>query len=158
MQPLASSYLSQKQSSTPAAVVYSEKALQQDLERLRSLWEQFQSSRHRDSVYLYLTGVFDLVRWWVAEGRAVGRARRALRWQPREGGMFLEPFSVIIFCTSSGKGANKKARSKWSRVLRFAAEYKNDREPLDAFIKRKGGINGCAALYTRRLGRRAKTH
>ena len=147
----------QTQSSGTANVPYSDQAIQKDLERLRELWAEFQSSRKRDAVFGYLTGVFDLVRWWAAEGRAVGRARRALRWQPREGGMFLEPFSVIIFCTSNGKAANKKARSKWSRALRFAAEYKTDRESLDAFIKRKGGINACTARYARRLGRLAKT-
>ncbi len=46
-------------------------------------------------------------------------------------------------------------RSKWSRVLRFAAEFKNPDEPLGDFIKRKGGINECAARFGRRLGRKA---
>ena len=44
-------------------------------------------------------------------------------------------------------------RSKWSRALRFAAEFKPLDEPLRDFIKRKGGINECAARFTRRLGR-----
>ena len=152
------SHSANNQSSRPASVSYSDEALQRDLERLRGLWQQFQSCRHRDAVYPYLSGVFDLVQWWAAEGKAVGRARRALRWQPGEGKMLLEPFSVIIYCTSNGRGTDKKARSKWSRALRFAAMYKNDREPLEAFVKRKGGLNSCAARYARRLGRLAKTH
>ena len=44
-------------------------------------------------------------------------------------------------------------RSKWSRVLRYAAEFKDLDEPLGDFIKRKGGINKCAARFARRLGR-----
>jgi hypothetical protein len=37
----------------------------------------------------------------------------------------------------------------------LAAIYKPDAEPLDEFIRRKGGINGCAARFSRRLGRGA---
>ena len=47
-------------------------------------------------------------------------------------------------------------RSKWSRALRYAAEYKTTAEPLAAFIQRKGGINKCAARFTRCLGRRSE--
>ena len=44
-------------------------------------------------------------------------------------------------------------RSKWSRVLRYAAEFKDLAEPSGDFIKRKGGINKCAARFARCLGR-----
>jgi hypothetical protein len=40
-------------------------------------------------------------------------------------------------------------------MLRFAAEYKDLNEPLADFIKRKGGINECAARFGRRLGRQS---
>jgi hypothetical protein len=53
--------------------------------------------------------------------------------------------------------ADKCTRSKWSRVMRYAAVYKLDSEPLGQFIRRKGGINECAARFTRRLGRGALT-
>ena len=46
---------------------------------------------------------------------------------------------------------DKRTRSKWSRVLRYALEYKCHSEPLDQFIKRKGGINSCASRFTRCL-------
>jgi len=46
-----------------------------------------------------------------------------------------------------------RMRSKWSRVLRYAAEYKDLDEPLRDFIKRRGGVNECAARFARRLGR-----
>jgi hypothetical protein len=49
--------------------------------------------------------------------------------------------------------ADERTRSKWSRVLRYAAEYKDLDEPLRDFIKRKGGINECAARYAHRPGR-----
>jgi hypothetical protein len=40
--------------------------------------------------------------------------------------------------------------------LRYAVRYKDHSEPLDQFIKRKGGINECATRFARCLGRRAK--
>jgi hypothetical protein len=39
------------------------------------------------------------------------------------------------------------------RLMRYAAAHKPDSEPLDQFIKRNGGINACAARFSRRLGR-----
>jgi len=39
--------------------------------------------------------------------------------------------------------------------MRYAAVYKLDFELLDQFIRRKGGINACAARFTRALGRGA---
>jgi hypothetical protein len=77
-------------------------------------------------------------------GAAIGR----LEVSDRE-----DPFAAIIRCTADPARADKRTRSKWSRVTRYAAAYKRDSEPLDAFIRRKGGINECAARFTKRLGR-----
>jgi hypothetical protein len=63
------------------------------------------------------------------------------------------PFAAVILCTAERGKSDEKTRSKWSRVLRYPAEYKKLDEPLDDFIKRKGGLNKCAARYARRLGR-----
>ena len=52
--------------------------LRQDLQRLRTAWEESQASRARDAIYQYLTAVFDLVAWWVADNRAIERGRKAL--------------------------------------------------------------------------------
>ena len=46
-----------------------------------------------------------------------------------------------------------RTRSKWSRVLRYAADYKPSSEPLATFIQRKGGINSCASRFAQCLGR-----
>ena len=43
-------------------------------------------------------------------------------------------------------------------VLWYAAEFKRLDEPLRDFIKRKGGINRCAARFARRLGRGRAHH
>jgi hypothetical protein len=86
--------------------------------------------------------------------QAVEYARRALSIQRRQSvPKIAEPFAAVIFCTADAEKVDYRMRSKWSRVLRYAALYKDLDEPLRDFIKRKGGINKCATRYTRRLGR-----
>jgi hypothetical protein len=133
-------------------VPYCKEALRQDLLRVQLAWEECQSSRDRNAIYGYLSAVFELVAWWAAEGQAVSRARRALRLcrldLPND-----EPFAAIILCTSDPGKVDKRTQSKWSRVMRYAMEYKTSAEPLAAFVQRKGGINKCAARFTRCGGR-----
>jgi hypothetical protein len=136
-----------------ATIPYTSAALRQDLERVRNAWDDAQSSRDRDAIYGYLTAVYGLVAWWTAEGREVDRAHRALRVQRLEISDREDPFAAVIRCTADPARADKRTRSKWSRVLRYAARYKSVSEALDRFIRRKGGINACAARFTRRLGR-----
>jgi hypothetical protein len=99
--------------------------------------------------------VFSLVTWWAAEGREIERARRALRSQRLEISDREDPFAAIIRCTADPVKADKRTRSKWSRVMCYAAVYKPDAKPLDQFLKCKGGINACAARFSRWLGRGA---
>jgi hypothetical protein len=66
-----------------------------------------------------------------------------------------DTFAAVIRCTADPTKADKQTRSKWSRVMRYAAVYKLDSEALDRFIKRKGGINACAGRFSRCLGRGA---
>jgi hypothetical protein len=66
-----------------------------------------------------------------------------------------DAFAAVIRCTADPAKADKRTRSKWSRVLRYAAVYKPDSEALVRFIQRKGGINACEARVSHRFGRRA---
>ncbi len=138
------------------AIPYSTAALRQDLDRLRNVWEDVQSSRDRNAIYGYLTAVHGLVVWWAAEGRDLDRACRAVRLRRLELSDREDPFAAVIRCTADPAKAEKRTRSKWSRAMRCAAVYKPDSEPLEHFIRRKGGINECAARYGRWLRRRAK--
>jgi hypothetical protein len=132
-------------------------ALRQDLQRVRGVWEDCQASRDRNAIYAYLSAVYGLVAVWAAEGREIDRARRALRLGRLGVSEREDPFASIIRCTADPAKADKRTRSKWSRVLRYAAAYKSDWEPLDQFIRRKGGINACAARFSRCLGRGTAT-
>jgi hypothetical protein len=99
--------------------------------------------------------MYGLVAWWTAEGQEIDRARQALRLSRLDVSDRGDPFASVIRCTSDPAKADNRTRSKWSRVLRYAAEHKRDDEPLDQFIRRKGGINACAARFTRWPGRGA---
>jgi hypothetical protein len=100
--------------------------------------------------------VYGLVAWWAAEGRGIDRAGRGLRLQRLKVSDRGDAFASIIRCTADPAKADKRTRSKWSRLMRYAVAYKADSEPLDLFIRRKGGINECAARFSRCL-RRFKT-
>jgi hypothetical protein len=127
-------------------VPYGTQALKQDLLRLRTAWEECQARRDRDAIYGYLTAVFDLVSWWTAENRALKRAHKGLRLRRIRPFDDEEPFAAVIRCTADPSKVDKRTRSKWSRALRYALRYNLHSEPLDQFIKRKGGLNACASL------------
>jgi hypothetical protein len=93
--------------------------------RLESEWETVQASRNRDAIYGYLTAVFELVMWWVQEGKAVTRAGRALHLRGHHSDREPEPFAAVILCTADCDHVDDRTRSKWSRALRYAAEYKD---------------------------------
>jgi hypothetical protein len=150
--PLISTSTFRPRPSPKEAIPYSSAALRQDLQRVRNVWEDVQASRDRNAIYAYLGAVYGLVSWWAAEERAIDRARRALRLQRLEVSERKDPFAAIIRCTADPAKADKRTRSKWSRVMRYATAYKPDAEALNRFIRRKGGINACAARFTRCLG------
>jgi hypothetical protein len=137
-------------------VPYTTQALRRDLERLRNTWDECQSDRSRDAIYSYLSAVFNLVAWWSAEDRAIERARKALRLHNIDLSDHDEPFAGVIRCTADPAKVDKRTRSKWSRVLRYALAYKSHSESLDKFIKDEGGINRCASRFARCLGQHRK--
>jgi hypothetical protein len=142
----------QAKASVQEDVPYTSQALREDLLRVRNAWEESQASRQRDAIYGYLSSVFDLVAWWSVEKCALDRAHKALRLRHINPFEHEEPFAAIIRCTSDPAKVDKRTRSKWSRALRLAMSRKPNDEPLDQFIKRKGGINKCAARVGRRFG------
>jgi len=132
---------------------YCSGALFRDLDRVHEIFCDFQSSRKRDAVFLYLDAVYGLVEWWTAVGREVSRARQALRTKGIKAPLEIEPFAAVIIATACPTKLDKRTVSKWSRLMRYAAKYKRRSESLGAFVARKGGINECTKLFARRLGR-----
>ncbi len=112
----------------------------------------YRSSHDRDAVYIYLASVFDIVMRWRRLNCALNKARAALRLRPNPPRMKPEPFGIVIFCTADAKIVDAKTRSKWSRVLRYAASAKPPGQRLTDFIKSKGGLNECARRFARTGG------
>jgi hypothetical protein len=65
----------------------------------------------------------------------------------------LEPFPVVILVSSDPRKVDAKTRSKWSRLLRYADQFKPDTERLADFVKSQGGINECAAQWSDQVTR-----
>jgi hypothetical protein len=123
---------------------------------VKKAWTEYQSIRDRSAVYRYLHMVFMQVNWWQ---RKPDEKREALRVVKKDNPNMELPedeYAAVIMCTADPKKVDRKACSRWSRVLRYAAKYKSEKELLRDFLQRKGGINKCAARYTRRLGRHAE--
>jgi len=128
------------------------KSMRQRLVLVRGAWRQFQKTRDRDGVYGYLRAVFSLVRHYRGRRRTKRLLRRSFKFAGLPSDMSMDPFAAVIRSTCEEK-LDRKTVSKWSRALRYAARFKKPRVRLIPFIKNRGGINGCAALYTEHLGR-----
>jgi hypothetical protein len=102
--------------------------------------------------------VFMQVDWWARNPLEKGEALRAVKEHNPKLALPEDPFAAVIACTADPKKMGEKMRSKVSRVLRYAEEFKPPNELLRDFLQRKGGINKCAARYARRLGRNTKAN
>src|SRR5262249_827010 len=127
------------------------KGLKQRLAVVSDAWDEFQETRDRDAVYEYLRAVFSIVQHYRWKDRTKKLVRRAFKFAEMPVDMNADAFAVVIRCTCEQK-LDRKTVSKWSRVLRYAAQFKK-RTPLKTFIKNRGGINACATLYSERIGR-----
>ena len=58
----------------------------------------------------------------------------------------------VEYC-GQNQGEQEQPHGPLHNFTRYAAEFKNLDVPLRDFIKRKGGLNKCAARFARRLGR-----
>ena len=131
-------------------IPFSTEALHANLLRLQNEWETVQASRDRDAIYQYLSRGFRN-RHGMGKGGKGSRARLSGIARARaQVGKGARTVRRVILCTADPDKVDCRTRSKWSRVLRYAAEYKDLDEPLGDFIKRKGGINECAEQFARR--------
>ena len=107
-------------------------------------------SYSRDAIYPYLSEVFKAVRRWKEQDRIDTKTQQALK--EAVGGNKVrnrEPFGVVIFCSSDPCKVDTKTKSKWTRALRYAEHFKPEADSLAKFMKRRGGINECAARFSK---------
>ena len=122
-------------------------SLKHQLSVVTDAWDEFQTSRRRDAVYGFLNAVFALVQRQTTRGRT-RRLRRELRGViGAKVGSATDPFTLAIRAVADADGIDRKTVSKWSRALRYVAKVKPARVPVRAFMKMRGGVNGCAEQY-----------
>jgi hypothetical protein len=120
-----------------------------ELAEVNRAWRRYRSIKDRDAVYIYLASVFGIVMRWRQLNCALKKSRMALQLKLNPPQIRPEPFGIVIFCTSDLKVVDAKTRSKWSRVLRYAARAKAPGQLLTDFIKSNGGLNECARKFAR---------
>ena len=123
--------------------------LRRRLEKVHRAWGEFQASRGRDAVYSYLEEVFAIVVHFKVRRRTHRLLRQAFKFGNLPFDKNADPFSAVILSTSEDNLDNKTI-SKWARALRYVARTKNPDNELRRFMKKAGGINGCAARYAQR--------
>jgi hypothetical protein len=138
---------------TKKIAVYSRAAFESDVTSLQDAWRTLQRCRSRDGVYAFLTEVFDLVCWWLADEAVKARAIKKFAAQGIHPSADIEPFAAAIMAAAEPAEIDRRTVSKWARVLRLAHQFKPGGESLAEFARRAGGLNGCASQYARRLGR-----
>jgi len=119
-----------------------------EMEKLRVVWRQVQSTRQRDAVYEFLEAAFDVVSKFNRAGSG-GKLLRKLHRLDCQLKRIHEPYSAVIHYATD-HSLDSRTRSKWSRLMRFAEQTKKRREMLEDFIRRNGGINECASRCRKR--------
>jgi hypothetical protein len=106
---------------------------------VRKAWTDCQSSRVRSAIYGYLHQVFMQVEWWSKNPEEKAAELQAFRAANPNVHLPDEEYAAVIACTADPNKMDEKTRSKFSRVLRYAAKYKPEKELLRDFVQRKRG-------------------
>jgi hypothetical protein len=118
------------------------------LEKVRDAWDDFQASRARDAVYGYLEAVFAIVEHYKVRRRTQRLLRHAFKFANLPFAKNADPFTAVICCTCD-ENFDSKTISKWARALRYVAHCKKPQMRLKTFMKDAGGVNACAAGYSK---------
>jgi hypothetical protein len=118
------------------------------LEKVAHAWDDFQASRARDAVYGYLEAVFAIVEHYKVRRRTKKLLRHAFKFANLPFANDANPFTAVIRCTCDNQ-IDSKTISKWARALRYAAHCKAPRTRMKTFMKDSGGVNACAAGYSK---------
>ena len=119
-----------------------------ELERLCLVWVKVQTDRRREAVYDFLEAAYGVVNKFSRAGKAAKLLRNLHRLDPALSRIH-EPYAAVIH-HGTDYSLDSRTRSKWSRLLRYAEKEMKPHEPLDDFVRRKGGINECALRYRKR--------
>ena len=120
------------------------------IRRLNRTWTEVSGGTiGRTGFYAYLVDVYDFYAdLREVKGRANKVRRIILSWPGSSlaGPEAASALCVIIYASCR---ENKRTRSRWSRALRFAWQWRKIRRnlPLVVFLEENGGVSGCAAKF-----------
>jgi hypothetical protein len=125
--------------------------VQDELDKARMAWKEYQSTRRRDAIYDYLSEVFTTVRRWKQQDDVTTKVHQVLRAMGNCTGVRnQDPYAIVILCSSDSRIVDTKTRSKWSRALRYVERSKPDTQSLGQFIKSQAALNECADRFSNR--------
>jgi hypothetical protein len=127
------------------------------LMKVYDAWDESSEDRSRDSIYPYLKAAYAIVRRYQRRRRTNELLRCATKFAGLPFDRNADPFATIIRCTCAQE-LDGKTISKIARALRYAAYRNRPPRLLKSFVKGLGGINACADLYAKRLGRAVQAH
>ena len=124
---------------------------------LRSKYRRCSRRRGRDAQFPYLLGVFKLYRRLRRRSDKISAARRTLlQLQTVRSRRRQHIMRLIIDATAHGAPA--KAKSRWTRALRFIWRERRRWRRFKVFVKEQGGIAGCADQWAALNPRYPKDH
>jgi hypothetical protein len=115
------------------------------MNRIKDIWKAASTSRRRTAIYDYLSAVYELY-------ALLRRFRRALAvtedirgdMEPRAK-FRKHPIRILLDASCD---ADRRTKSKWTAALRYAWRCRSHWRKLPEFFGRKGGIAGCARMFT----------
>lgn len=122
--------------------IKSQAEITRDLDSLYTADEAAHKSTRRFAQRKYLAAVYRLYWTWNRIDDAGRLTRRAAILCKHEIKSDPHPFRILIDLTTSEP--DLKLRSRWQRALRFVESQHIEPDKLLKFLRRHGGVSGCA--------------
>jgi hypothetical protein len=119
----------------------SERRLESEIAILKQLERQCLTRRQRFAFYGYLARAYKLYERLRRNSEANKGARRIRILCGLPTNRSMHPLRTILDATSS---ADQKAKSRWTRALRFAWHERRRWKKFEKFLRQNGGPAGCA--------------
>jgi hypothetical protein len=153
--PATTAHQPARSASPISALDYTAEDFAVDVQRAQQAWKKYLRSRRRGAIYKFLETIFEIVAVW-QKVRDVERIIARIPYGSADFKPRNEPYSALLTMAAHPKKIDRRTLAKWSRLLRYADFYKSPMVSLARFVRKRAGINACAALYAQRLGRKSK--
>jgi hypothetical protein len=133
-----------KQSHPPAG--------KKQLDKLRAAANRMKASRTRQSAYQFLSAVYRT--YWIWSKRRVAREKVKALASASDKISQKHHHAFRTMLDAADCSPEAKVLSRWTRAMEYALDRDINPANLQHFLKRKGGIAGCARLAAKQLSKR----